>query len=121
MMLGHIKEWFFSALAGIRPGAGSVAFKQIEIRPQPVGDVAWAKGRYESPYGMIRSDWKKSDSAFLLDVEIPVNTTATIYLPAKEGAAIKENGIALHDAIRFEKEHAIIFVGSGTYHFSVGE
>ena len=79
-MLGHLMEWFYSGLAGIRPGKNTVAFKEIEIRPQPVGDVTWARTSYHSPYGVITSLWKKNAGVFELDVTIPVNTTATIYL-----------------------------------------
>ncbi len=118
MMLGHIKEWFFSGLAGIRPGKGSVAFKEIEIRPQPVGDVTFAKGSYDSPYGMIRSEWKKTAETFELNVVVPANTTATIYLPAKEGATISESGKIVMN-VTYEKSQALIKTGSGNYQFMV--
>jgi hypothetical protein len=118
MMLGHIKEWFFSGLAGIRQAKDAIAFKEIEIRPQPVGDVTWVKGSYDSPYGMIRSEWKKSSDVFELNVEIPVNTTAVIYMPAKEGARVIEGGKVWKD-VSFENEQAVIKVGSGKYRFTV--
>lgn len=118
MMLGHIKEWFFSGLAGIRPAKNSIAFKEIGIRPQPVGDVTWAKGSYDSPYGMIKSEWKKNGDVFELNVAIPVNTTATIYLPAKEGSLLSEGGKRWND-VRYEKGNAVVKVGSGVYEFVV--
>ena len=47
-------------------------------------------GSYDSPYGMIRSEWKKSGNVHELNVEIPVNTTAVRYMPAKEGVIIRK-------------------------------
>lgn len=64
---------------------------KIIIKPQPA-ELTWAKGSYESVQGIISSDWKKEGSAFTLKVTIPVNTTAEIWIPAKENAQITEVG-----------------------------
>ncbi len=123
-MLGHIMEWFYGGLAGIRPAEGAVAFDKIDIRPEPVGDVTSAKASYQSPYGLIATDWTKTDKAFELTVTIPANTTATIYLPATATARITEGGLPLPQhpglqEIEFEQGKARIKTGSGTYHFVV--
>ncbi len=86
LMLGHLMEWFYSGLGGIRQTNSSVAYKNIEIRPQPVGDVTAAKAMFNSPYGQIVSEWKIVNGKFELNVIIPANTTATIYLPANSKA-----------------------------------
>jgi alpha-L-rhamnosidase len=124
MMLGHLMEWFYSGLAGIRPAKNAVAFKEMEIRPQPAGNITAAKASYYSPYGLITCDWKKDNSSFEISVTIPVNTTAIIYLPAKQNSVIKEGGKLLTKnntikIIRFENERALVQVGSGKYHFNV--
>lgn len=80
-MLGHLMEWFYAGLAGIKQASNAVAYNKIEIRPQPVGDVKNASASFQSPYGEIKSDWKISNGLFELQVSIPVNTTATIFLP----------------------------------------
>ncbi|MBS1654981.1 MAG: family 78 glycoside hydrolase catalytic domain, partial [Bacteroidetes bacterium] len=36
-MLGHLMEWFYEGLAGIRSGKDAVAYKKIIIEPEPVG------------------------------------------------------------------------------------
>ncbi len=79
-MLGHLQEWFYAGLAGIKQTNNSVAYKNIEIRPQPVGDVTAAKVTFISPYGQIVSDWKIINGVFELTVTVPVNTTANVYL-----------------------------------------
>ena len=121
-MLGHIMEWFYSGLAGIRPAPGSIGMKTIEIRPEPVGDVTYAKANYDSPYGMIVTDWKKTAANFALAVTIPANTTAVIYLPANANDRITESGKPIQqvNAVKFlgyKDGKAMFKAGSGTYHF----
>lgn len=123
-MLGHIMEWFYSGVAGIRQEEESVAFKKIKICPEPVGDLNAAKGSYVSPYGLIVSDWKKTRQTFELSVTIPVNTQATIYIPATEGQMLKENNVPLKDNseivwVGHKNGRAILRVGSGQYTFKV--
>ena len=100
-MLGHLMEWFYAGLAGIKQTKNSVAFKNIEIRPQPVGDVTYAKASYHSAYGEIVSEWKLNGNSFELNVTIPANTTAVVYLPANTKYAKPLN------------------IGSGNYQFTV--
>ena len=80
-MLGHLMEWLYSGLCGIRQAAGSVGFKEIEIRPHPVGDIKTAKASYHSVHGPIQVSWEKEKGLFTIAVSIPANTTAVIYYP----------------------------------------
>lgn len=81
IMFGDVSNWFFQWIAGIGLDENTEAFKHILIRPQPVGDLTWAKATVESPYGRISSSWKKDAKGFHLTVEIPANTTASVMLP----------------------------------------
>ncbi len=124
LMLGHLTEWLYGGLAGIRPAEDAVAFNKIDIRPEPVGDVTSAKASHQSPYGLIADEWKKSATGFELTVMIPANTTATIYLPAAASARITEGGQPLEkhpelQSLGFAEGRARIKAGSGTYHFEV--
>jgi hypothetical protein len=116
-MLGHLMEWFYEGLAGIRPADDAVAYDKIVIRPEAVGDVTFAKGSYHSVYGTITSEWKKTDDSFTLTVNIPANTTATIYLPAKATSKITDGGKPLTQQLKIENGKAVIKVGSGNYNF----
>ncbi|MBS0029878.1 glycoside hydrolase family 78 protein [Chitinophaga sp. 22321] len=124
LMLGHLMEWFYNGLAGIGQAPGSVAFKQIVIHPRPVSDVTFARASYHAPYGLIKSDWQKRDHSFELTVEIPANTTATVYLPVGAGANVSVDGkpVSGVEAVRFirkEGTEALYTIGSGAYHFKV--
>jgi len=88
LMLGHIMQWFYEGLAGISQVGNSVGYKNIIIRPQVVGDITHATANFQSPYGEIRSAWKRTGNNFELKVTIPANTTGVIYLPGA-GQAVK--------------------------------
>jgi len=116
-MLGHLMEWFYAGLGGIKQLPASVAFNKIEIKPQLVGDITSVKANYHSVYGDIVSDWKKNVNQFELNVEIPANTTATIYLPASKNSIIKESGKIVKAV--YAEGKAVVKVGSGKYNFKV--
>jgi len=123
-MLGHLMEWFYSGLGGIKPDSNSIAFDKIVIRPEPVGDVTWANVTYLSPYGMIANRWKRNGRLFTMQTSIPANSTAVIYLPARKNSVVSENGRSLLNrgdikVLKFENERAVLAVGSGNYSFSV--
>jgi len=120
-MLGHLMEWFFSGLGGIRPADGVSAFKKIIIRPEIVGDVTHTKTSFVSPYGLIENEWTKTGSKFVMTTTIPVNTTATVYLPAGKKSLVKENGKTLTpaDNLEFKNGKMLVKVGSGSYRFVV--
>jgi len=83
-MLGHLMEWLYAGLCGIKQAEGSVGYNKIVIRPQPVGNITFAKAEYHTPYGLIKTDWQKENDLFSLHVTIPANTTAEIYLPGSD-------------------------------------
>ncbi|MFD2886716.1 family 78 glycoside hydrolase catalytic domain [Chitinophaga cymbidii] len=121
LMLGHIMEWFYYGLAGISQSETSVAYKDIVIRPEVVGDLTHARGTFHSPYGLITSEWKKENGRFGLDVEIPANTTATVYLPDAAGKQISRNRQPLKQVKIGKDGRAVIKTGAGKHSFEVRE
>ena len=117
---GAVYLWISENIGGIKSAAP--AFKKIIIKPVPGGDITKAKCEYKSINGMISTKWSKNKNNFSLDVEIPVNTSAKIYVPAKKATDIKENGKQALKVkeIKFsgmENEYAVFDVGSGIYKF----
>ena len=80
-MFGSIVAWFYNTLAGIRFDETRPGMKHIIIAPQIAG-LDYCKASYQSLYGLVRSEWECKNGIFKLTVEVPVNTTASIYLPA---------------------------------------
>lgn len=122
MMLGHLMEWFYSGLAGIRQADDSFGYEKIVIAPNPVGDIGWVKATYRSPNGEIGCRWIRENGHFSLEVDIPVNTRAQISLPAPAGSAITESGrpssqVKEIRSLRWEDGRAIFEISSGRYRF----
>lgn len=81
-MFGSVVSWFYNSLAGIRFDETKPGMNHIIIAPQLVNhELNYCKATYESLYGTILSEWEYKDGVCNLTVEIPVNTTATIFLP----------------------------------------
>ncbi len=84
-MMGQIDEWFFNSLVGIRPSTTTKqGYQKFIIAPQPVGDLKYVKASYETLYGTINVDWTCENGTFTLNVSVPVNTTAVVYLPGEK-------------------------------------
>jgi alpha-L-rhamnosidase len=122
-MLGQINEWLYAGLAGIRIDPDAPGFKKIIIKPTVVGDLTWVKGGYDTVRGRIVSEWKREDGRLSLNVTIPPNTTATVFVPAQRdedvregsGPAAKADGVQF---VRMENNFAVYQIGSGSYQFS---
>lgn len=93
-MFGSVVAWFYNTLAGIRFDEAAPGMKHLVIAPQPVGDLTYCRGSYQSLYGPVRSDWRINQGQFELTVEIPVNTRATVILP--DGRKYPDVGSGVH-------------------------
>lgn len=119
-MFGSTEEWFYRSLLGINPAAAG--FEKVVVKPQPVDDLQWAKGSYDSVRGNIESDWRKEGERFSFNVSIPPTATADIYVPCASLDKLTEGGQPVKDhkdfaSVRFENGYAIIQAGSGKYSF----
>jgi alpha-L-rhamnosidase len=122
MLIGDFVIWLYENLAGIRSDPEQPGFKHIVMRPQPVGDLQFVRATHRSPHGLIVSDWKYEGGIFDWQIEVPANTTATIYVPARSVGRVLESGMFVKDAagvqfVRMENGRAVFNVGSGKYHF----
>jgi alpha-L-rhamnosidase len=119
LMLGHIMEWFYSGLAGIGQEHNSVGFKTLKIRPQPVGDITSASGTFHTPYGWVSTDWKKGEDKFLINVVIPANSSANVYLPVAKGLKVYKDGKLIEFTVEPDGVTGKVKCGSGRYKFEV--
>lgn len=127
-MLGQIAEWFYHDLAGIQPDPAGPGFRKIVIKPAVVGDLSLVKVRYVSSAGPItagrrREVGKGGAGELTLEVSIPANTTATVYVPSMDAGSVRESGQSAAQAagvkfLRMESGCAVFSVGSGDYRFS---
>ena len=91
--IGAVAEWMYRVILGINNDDAHPGYEQFVIHPMPGGGLTWAKGSYRSIRGTIESSWRVEQGAFTLDVTIPANTTATVYVPAKSVESVTESGV----------------------------
>jgi alpha-L-rhamnosidase len=123
-MLGHIQEWFYQDLTGIRLDFSLPADERLTLSPQPVPGLDSAEATYDSVLGMITSKWRRERPAIHFECSIPTGVTATIILPIQPPAAIYSNGgpVWMDPGIRIVKQEGERFVlkaGPGKHTFSV--
>ncbi len=121
-MLGHVEEWFYRGLGGLWTDPSGPGFKKTVIKPQVVRGLEWVKVHHMSPYGRIASEWRREGGKLAMSVSVPVNTTATVFVPARDSSAVTEGGRPAAGAegvrlLREEGGRAVFEVGSGSYRF----
>jgi alpha-L-rhamnosidase len=124
--IGAVGEWMYRVILGINNDDAHPGYEQFMIRPYPGGGLTWARGSYDSIRGKIESGWSIADGKQRIDVTIPANTTATVYVPAKGPESVKESGKPASAAagvkfLRMEDDAAVFLVQSGKYTFETDQ
>lgn len=119
---GAVYQWMVENIGGIR--TESPAYKSIVIKPTLDGKLTSAQVGYDSIRGPIATAWKITNGQLTLDVTIPPNTTATVFVPAKQAEQITESGRPLTQAVgvkflRMSGDCVVLAVESGTYRFRI--
>ena len=123
-MFGSVSQWFYNWLGGIQADPQAVGFDKITIRPQIISDLDWVNCSYDSVRGRITSNWHKKGDSLFMEVEIPVNATATVYVPVSENSRIFESGTPIEEIkdiqrLQEEKQFMVFRISSGRYLFEI--
>jgi alpha-L-rhamnosidase len=120
---GSVGEWLFATVAGIdTEGPG---FKRLVVHPRPGGGLTYAKAHYDCVNGRVATHWRIEGEVFHLDVMIPTNTTATVFVPARDVESVTEGDRPITAAGDIEVKgidgsSVVLKIGSGRYHFRAG-
>jgi hypothetical protein len=79
-MLGHLMEWHFAYVAGIRQQPGSIGWRRVLIAPNP-GPLTSASASFTVAAGTIRVRWTRKGSGFSLTATVPPGVEAVALLP----------------------------------------
>lgn len=132
-MYGSISSWFYKMLGGINVDIERPGFEKIIIKPYIVDELEYVECSVKTLRGLVRSNWKNTKKELCLDVCVPFNSEAWIYIPKAdetlksikifEGETlIWEHGIftgnkeEIFECIE-EKSNIIFIVRSGNYYF----
>jgi alpha-L-rhamnosidase len=109
-------------IAGIGLDENAPGFKNVLIRPQPIQEIAWVEAYHDSPHGRIFVDWKKLNGEFYLNIDIPANSSATVFVPASSSEKVSEGGRPIDQnreisLLRHDGGISVYAIGSGRYRF----
>lgn len=119
---GAIGEWMYAYITGIRANPAHPGYKEFEIKPHPGGKLSYAKASLLTSYGLLETGWKEESDQLILDVTVPPNTSAVVYLKTSTAANITESGKALLGRTDLapmgqQQGYIPVRIGSGTYRF----
>jgi len=119
---GSVVEWMYRTILGINFDEQQPGYRHFTIRPVPGGSLQWARGWYHSLSGTIGVDWKRANGHFIITVDVPPNTEATLCLPTTDPAGIVESDFSTASpkgvtALQTEPGAAFFRLASGRYCF----
>ncbi len=79
---GSIGDWMYRKIGGINQL--EAGYHRFYVKPQFVRGIEEARTELETPYGKIVSAWSCRNKRIRVEVKVPANTSALIYLPEKE-------------------------------------
>ena len=118
---GSVAEWMFQYALGI--DSEDSGYRNILIKPAVSKEMGSMEGSYDCINGKISSGWKWKGSKLTLDVSIPANTQAKVFIPSSKPSSIKEGKLRLNkvDGIKIlesGEEEVVVQIGSGDYTFT---
>ncbi len=120
---GAIGDWMYRIVAGLNPNDANPGYKEIIIKPQFGGGLTSADASLLTFYGRVRSAWKIEGDKINMTVEIPCNTTASVFVPATTASLITESGKSIlksKDIVVKNEDGKVVELelGSGKYVFT---
>ncbi len=121
---GAIGDWMYRVMTGIDTYEDGPGYKHIRIQPHIGGGFTQADASLQTYYGKLASGWKLEGDRLIMDIEIPANTNATVFLPADDISQVSEGGQPYENSTakkitEFKTNYLRINLGSGAYHFSI--
>ena len=122
-MFGGGLVWLYRKLAGMNTNEENPGYRHIIFRPQPVGDIQFAKYYNHTSYGEAGIFWQKNNGKFSMEIVVPVGCHATVYVPMIEGKTVLENGKPVVESSELnrlgeEDGYMKFAVNSGKYNFT---
>lgn len=141
MMWGCIDKFFYHYLAGISEPAYNgyettpPGFSEIVIRPHVIGGLISAQASIMTVKGRIASSWRVGNNGFFLDLDVPVNVRAQVFIPKlginrpvvrekaseffRDGAFVEDVDGVLEGSEA--PDYVELYIGSGAYSFALIE
>ena len=90
--LGSVGDWLFGRVAGIDQAPGSVAYRELLLRPLPGGGLTWARAEQETARGRVACGWSVADGVVTVTATVPPGCTALLAVPTADPASVRVDG-----------------------------
>ncbi|MGC9467397.1 MAG: family 78 glycoside hydrolase catalytic domain [Anaerolineae bacterium] len=84
--LGAVADWMHRTVAGLAPD--EPGYRRLHLEPHPGGGLSHAEARHLTPYGPASCAWQFTGDEIIVEVEVPPNASARVYLPGKDEAPL---------------------------------
>ena len=89
--LGSVGDWLYGRVAGIDQTPGSVAYRELLLRPTPGERLTWARAQQETVRGAVACGWSIADGRITVNVTVPPGSTAVLEIPTPEPDSVRES------------------------------
>ncbi|MCH2176637.1 MAG: glycoside hydrolase family 78 protein [Lentisphaeria bacterium] len=115
-----VASWFIKALGGIRPNPLKPGYQNFIIQPSITNRLEYVDAQTESPYGIIRSSWQIKNDVTLMEVEIPANSQADVYIPSNQIDKIFIDSQAIDtNQVEVLKDSTVVQLPAGIYKIEI--
>ncbi len=97
---GAVGDFLYRRVLGLE--ALSSGWKDFCFKPLLGGDLTWAKGQIETPYGLVEASWEISEGKFKLKVKVPVSARCKVILPSGKIISVVSGSYSFEEA--FEED-----------------
>ena len=121
---GAIGDWMYRQMVGLDTYEDGAGYKHSKVQPHIGGGFTNASASLQTYYGKLSSGWKLEGDNIYLDVTIPANTYASVFIPTYDVNLVSENGVGLKNAngitlVGQKNNYFETNLGSGEYHFVI--
>jgi alpha-L-rhamnosidase len=104
-MMGSIDAWFYEGLGGINVDPEQPGYRHFRIEPQVTRDLTSVSASVGTVRGEVTSSWTHEPGVITLQVDVPVNSTATVAIPEED----QMTDVTVHEGDRtvWEKGHFV--------------
>jgi len=81
LMLGHILEWLYGYVGGLRQQPGTVGWQHVLIAPHPVGGINDCTVSYKTPAGPIKVHWTVEGNTCNISYSAPKSLDVKVINP----------------------------------------
>ena len=123
---GAIGDWMYRVMVGLDTYEDGVGYQHSKVQPHISKNFSTASAGLDTYYGKLSHTWALDTTKHTLtmDVIIPANTKATVFIPARSADNVTEGGRSLAKLMDVtitgrQENYVVLEAGSGSYHFVV--